>query len=76
MVEVDLTNLKNYKEKDWKDVVNTVPFLNRIPSYRDYTDGSNINMTTFVFKPRTFPTATQSAMTMLRTLNFMNKPCK
>jgi hypothetical protein len=69
---IDLTKLKDYTELDWKNIVNTVPFTNDpFHSFRDYTDGSNVRCTNFVFTPRVCKTATESGMSMLRTLNFM-----
>ena len=68
---IDLTRLKQMTEEDWRKVVNTVPFSgDPLHSYRDYTDGCNVRMTNFVFRPKVFKTATEAGMSMLRTLNF------
>lgn len=66
---LDLTKLKDMTEDDWQQIVVRVPFTGF--RYLDYRDHSNVGRTTWVFKPRLFKTATESGLTMLRTLNFM-----
>lgn len=68
--KIDLTNLKGMTEEDWKEIIDTVPFMDNGCRRRDYRDGANIHMTNFIFKPNTFRTATESGLSMLRTLNF------
>lgn len=69
--KIDLTRLKEMTEQDWQILVNRIPFTNNpFSAYRDYTDGCNVRMTNFVFKPKTCKTAKESGLTMLRTLNF------
>ena len=72
MPEIDLTKLKEMTEEDWKKIVIHVPLLNRpFGDFLDYTDGSNVYLTNWVFRPRVFQTAKEAGMSMLRTLNFM-----
>ena len=68
---IDLTKLKSMTEEDWSKIVHRIPFLGDIKSdYRDYRDNSNLKRTNYVFRPKTFKTAKESGLSLLRTLNF------
>jgi len=71
--KIDLTRLKSMTEEEWAEVVDYVPFMSGPNRYQDYLDTCNLHMTNYIFKPRCFATAKEAGMTMLRTLNFMNK---
>lgn len=71
---IDLTRLKDLSEDDWATFVIHVPFLdNPLGDYLDYTDNSNLGRGSWVFRPKVHQSAKQAGLTMLRTLNFLNK---
>jgi len=71
MPKIDLTRIKDMTEEEWKSIVIHVPFLgNPFGNFLDYTDGSNLGRTNWVFKPRVYHSAKSAGLSLLRTLNF------